>query len=288
MAAKTLCPQAKTKILEIKSRLLRPMGLTVVPLLLLLVGCEKQDRLVTVSCGPPPGRTVMVDVRGTGENGPSIGVLDVNQFEPGAIIQLSSSPVGLSFDGARNIYQLKTSNQDFLQPRPEPLFGNVIATRFDIALDDDVRHSLRASYAQLEARIMANTSLVMNAQRKELRDPLMLINTDADASKILRNADKAARFLLIYAVSYGQFAQLMSLNYTSTPDVAINTLTSDDFYLHISFRCASTETIASQSQSTGSPVPILFYYLTIKYDPARNAVIGAKASNDPRAVSLLH
>jgi hypothetical protein len=246
-----------------RESLKRGVWLTAILSTLCLNSCGDEDRIVTVTCGPPPGTNISVEMGGSGTRGATIGLLNTRQYVPGTILQLTPALKGDDHGSGRVAYILRTTERDFLPPRSEAWFGNVVSGGFDVEMDEDVKQALKPLNIDWKKQMAANTAVeTMGAQRKTLRDPLQLINVDKSAVGLIQNGISTDRFVLVTAVSYGGS---VDLGYSATT-LAVNTVEVLNFYLHLKYACSAIATINSRVQSPGTQVPILFFYVPVKYD----------------------
>ena len=251
---------------------------------LVLTACSSEDRILSVGCETPPKGNIAIEMGNLGTTGSSLGLLDTPKFKPGMILQLTAA--SSEYDRGRGtvVYTLRTSDADFLSPRPEAWFSKVVSANFNIETDDDVLRTLKTLNVDPQKLILANTGAwISNAQRISLREPLRLINFDHIAVTLIHNeVGTTNRYTLVSAVSYGQ----MGLYYPTPPALANNLIEMSKFYLHIKYTCSIPEPSTS-TQSGVMSAPIIFIQIPIKYDPLSGTVITDNTPIDLTSVDFL-
>ena len=136
-------------------------------------------------------------------------------------------------------------------------------------MDEDVKQALTPLNIDWKKRIADNTAVwTIGARRKTLSDPLGLINIDKKAVGLTQNGISTDRFVVVSAVSYGGS---VALGYSAST-IAGNTVEVLNFYLHLKYACSAIAAINSRVQSPGMEVPILFFYVPVKYDHTSRVV----------------
>lgn len=238
-------------------------------LLVGLIACRNEDRMLTVGCGGQPSANIAIEMSNLGTPGSNVGLLDIPHFVPGTILQLTPTASNSGRGIGTAVYVLRTSDEDFLPPRPEAWFNKVVSAHFDLEMDEDVRHVLQPPNVESQNTILSNTEVWMRSmQRMSLREPLQLINSDKVAVGIIRGATGTNRFALVSEVSYGKQAFLY---YPTPPALANNLIEVSKFYLHIKYACPALTALGSASQSA-TLLPVVFIQIPVKYDPLSGMV----------------
>jgi hypothetical protein len=249
--------------------------------------CRNEDRILTVTCGPPPGERISVDMQVPSALGKSVGLVNTHQLVPGTILRSIAPREKLDSHGGTAPYRLRISGGDFLPLSAEPWWGKVVSARFGIELDDDVRNSTAPFAMELERQVIANTELVIaGARRSTLRDPLGLINADRDAVRLMQNAGVSVRFAVVSAVTYGGAVGLYDLNYSSAPSIAANTVEVKNVYLHVRFSCSTLDTLNTRVELLKTQLPILFFYMPLKFDRTSGIVKVDTVPLDPSTIDV--
>jgi hypothetical protein len=239
------------------------------PALIIMTGCCKEDRLLTVRCEAPSGENIAVEMGHLDATEEGIGLLDTKNFAPGTILKLTP---GISQDTRGLVtaeYVLNTLNADFLPSRLEPWFHKLLNAHLVVDMDEDVRHALKPLNVDWQRKILDNTRVyTADAKRSSLKDPIRLINSDRLAVDAVRQGSDTSRFTLVSEVTYGIDG---GLYYPTPPAFANNIIDISRFYLHINYTCPALEPTASV-QSTTKTVSV-FIQIPIKYDPSVDAVV---------------
>ena len=270
----------------VKDWIERLLGGAVMTISLGFAACAGEDRVVSVTCGPSPGPDIAAQMGNAQAEGARIGFLNTRQFTPGTILDLGSDEAGRAPDAARVAYVLRTTERDFMPPRAEAWFGNVVNGSFSVRLEDDVRRALRSANVDWSKALSKNTAILIAATRKTLRDPVRLINGDKDAVMSLRNEGGERRFVVVSAVSYGIGLDLAAVNFSSRPEIANNTLEVAELYLHLKFSCSSIDQINSKTSEAEVPVPILFFYVPVRIDRESGTVMADAEGSRVPALSI--
>jgi hypothetical protein len=234
-----------------------------------LVSCGTEDRVIIVTCAPPPSDAISVDIGSAGKGDGTVGFVNIRQFEPGTILQLNPAATEHARGSGSVLYLLRASDRDFLPPRPEAWSGSVLSGSFRVWLDTDISEALKPLKINLETTVTRNTAVVMvGGQRKILHDPLGLINADRKLVALIEDREGSHRFVAVFAASYGKE---LSLAY-SGQSFAVNTLDVSRFYLHFKYACSSITKINSIAHLSRSQIPILFFVVGIKFDPLKRMV----------------
>jgi hypothetical protein len=242
---------------------------------MLLVACN--DRTIKVTCGPSNSDTISADFGSPNLAGISIGLLNTHQFSPGTLLQLSPAAPGQTLGSGSAPYVLKSTDSDFAPLQPEATISKVVGSDFSVEADADVTQTAASLSIDLKSEIISNTSLtVTNAQRKTLRDPINLLNTDTRALTIMKQGSDS-KFVVVYAVSYGDG---VSLSYTGKTTVAgqANVLKVGKFTLNITYDCSDVASINQTAQAAPTQKPsLLFFYVPVKLGPDGNVQVDTAA-----------
>jgi hypothetical protein len=250
---------------------------------LLIMSCGDEDRVVRVSCAPPPGDSISVHVNSAGEKKAAVALLNTRQFVPGAILQVNLAVPGGIRGSAEVSYSLRTSADDFLPSRPEVWSANIVSTTFIIHPDEDVNTALRSLNIDLRNTIARNSELdIVGAKRRLLRDPVALINDDRRAMDLIQHGDGAFQFFVISGASYGKTA---ALSY-SEPTLAVDTLDFSPFYLHLKYDCSAITMINSLAAASAAEVPILIFLTPVRFNRAGGLVEIDPMAIDPARLAL--
>ena len=238
------------------------------------MSCTEDDRLLTATCGPLPGRTILV--RRPETRASTIAVLDTLQWLPGTILELRLAGAG-NRGSARAAHLLRVSKSDFLPPEQEGWFGDIMHAPFDFDMDDDVRRALRITKSDLLQQISDHTAvIVFHAQRVALRSPLEMINHDPVAVDIIRGSGAGRRFALVSGVSYGT---ALGLEYDAY-EIATNTIGVEGFYLHLRYDCATVTSITSKAEQSEGQSPFMFVYTPIRAESSSGKIIADNEAID--------
>jgi hypothetical protein len=261
----------------------RPAALAAVLSTFHLVSCTNEDRVVTVTCSPPPRDSISVDMGRVGMETRAVGFLNTRQFVAGTIIQLNPAATGDAHAIGSVVRVLQTSEGDFLPARSEGWLEDVVSASFRVRLDNDVNEALKPLHIDWEKTLVRDTALSsFGAKRRVLRDPLGLINADRIATALIREGGKTSRFVMVSAASYGN---AIAIGY-SAPSLAGNTVDISNFYLHLKYECSAVTKINSIAHSLGKPVPILIFFVAVKFDSAKEAVVSETGDLDFTRVDL--
>ena len=233
-----------------------------------LVSCGEEDRIVKVTCDPASKETISIQFNNSQPASAHISELSIYHFSPGTILQLApgESPEQLGRESVA--YALKPPADRYFPAKSEILFGTVTNGHFKIEVDGDVEREA----VDLEEKITKNTAVYYyGAVRKMLRDSLAVINADNIAVKTIRDGPTKSRFVVVSGVWSG--GQVFTVLNDSSPFIAINTLKSGRFYLHLSYACFPSTAIRSEADSAQTDSEFLFSYLPVEYDGTEKAVI---------------
>lgn len=254
---------------------------------LCLPSCRDEDRSLTVTCGQPPGKSISVQMGGADGGLENVGLLTAQQFAPGTILLLTPSATNADAWHTRAAYVLQTTEGEFLPLRPEPWFSNVVAAHFGVEMDEDTERDLKPLKLDWNALVTKNLAVVFGGvYRRVLRDPAALINADKAAVDIVRSESSVRRFVIVNAVSYADGVGVIGLNYSSRPNIAINTLEVSKFYLHEQFSCSTLKTLNIEAKSSGTKVPVVSFYLNLTYDRSTGTIGIDGAPVDLMALNL--
>lgn len=247
----------------------------------LLCSCTNTNRTVTVECGALPGVSVSVSQDDFFEGPTTWGLMTSHPPPAGSILELRPQTLRRPAGQVVSTYTLNVSARDFLPPRQDSSFWSVADAAFDLKFAPDVSQDQVTKAASLISRIVQNTTAVVGEpQRVMLRDPLAVLNADRNAQEIIRMGGAQTRFLMVIGLLYGSRIDLIGLNYSKHPEVAVNTLEIGDVYLHYKFSCSSIDAINLQAQSSGKPIPVAFIYRRVKRSEAGNIAWSDTASPD--------
>jgi hypothetical protein len=224
---------------------------------LCLVACGDTNRIVTVTCGQPPGNLISVRAKG------SIGFLDPQHFVPGMILEVTPGLLRQGTGGVRVAYVLYPAERQFLPRDPENVFELIDKAKFRVRVGEEVYQSLKSLNIDLERRISnATVAVHFGATRKMLRDPLSLMNADRAAINVIRQGEEVGhRYFLVYAASYGR---QVKLQYGGS-GIAGNTIYVSNFFLHVNYECPTVNEINTMANSSGGDVPLIFFCLGIRF-----------------------
>lgn len=228
--------------------------------------CENTNRTVTVECGPPPGATIAATQEDSFEGPPTFGLFTSHPLPPGSLLELTS-PIGES-STARVIstYTVNTSTADFFPLQNDAVFWALVDATFELKSPPDASQAGVEKSGPLIARVVRNTTAVVSGSRRlMLRDPLAIVNADKSAQERVRMGNNRRAFVLVTGLVYADRIDLVGLNYSQHPEVAVNTIELGNEHVHYNFSCASVDGINEKAQSSGTSVPIAFIYRSVKY-----------------------
>lgn len=251
------------------------VGLT---LIFCLDACQRDDRVALVSCASPLNDSLTVVRREASSAKGRIAFLSALKLAPGSVFEVDAIKPDVLQGNIKEVYLLRTSPDDFLPPRVESWVENVVGADFDLQLDDDVRQTLRSNYQELRKQIARNTVAgTPGARRRELRDPLSLLNADGQAVHLIESRPAGKKMALVYAVSYGPGTAL----FYSAPTPAHNTLGVPHFYLHLQYACSIVDKINGQPHSSVQEIPILFFPMAVRFDRQTGRVVADDTPFEP-------
>ena len=235
-----------------------------------ITSCVDEDRMATVSCAPPPSDFISVSTGPWGTSKRSTGFVNTRHFEPGTIVELKLTAGGGGRGSGDAVYRLNTSDGDFLPLLQEDTNNDIAGANFFVQLDPDVARTAGPVIAQLKQDIVRRSGLVLeNSKRRVLRDPVELTNSDGRAMTLIRDGDQSSRFIVVSAVSYGR--NVLLGYYWAT--LLVNFLHFQNFNLHLNYVCSPLAEMNSAAQASGKDVPILFFYVALKYDRATASIV---------------
>lgn len=235
--------------------------------------CTNSNRMVTVECGAPPGVNLGVKQADSFDGPPTWGLMTSHPLSIASLLELRPPLGGEQVGRLVSIYSIEVSTRESLPLRSDSAFWALVDVPFSLNFSSGDSIQARSSNAvSLVYRIVQNTTAVVSdAQRMTLRDPLAVLNADKHARQIVRSADAQSIFVMVTGLLYGSRIDLVGLNYSEHPEIAVNTVSLGNVYLHYKFACSSMETINAKGKS-GKPVPVAFLYRSVRYSDTGNII----------------
>ena len=231
-----------------------------------LVACTHRNRIVTVECGVPPGIALGASVEDSFEGPRTLGLMNSHPFSPGVLLELSPAAEGRSAARLIASYTVKVSTSDLLPPRQDSSFWNLSSAELSLKFEVDHIENGVEERNSLADRIARNTTAVVDgSERVMLRDPLALLNADERAQQFVRAGGAQSRFVMVTGLLYGDRIDLVGLNYSNRPEIAVNTVTLRDVYLHYKFSCSTIDSINAKAQLVGKAVPVASIYRSVRF-----------------------
>lgn len=238
-----------------------------------LGACTNENRMVTVECGAPPGANLAASFQESFAGPPTWGLITANPLPPGSLLELSPLTNEQRSGHLISTYLMKVSEGDFLPPRQDSTFWALVDAEFKLKFFPTFIQGEALNNTALVDRIVINTTAVVSgSKRVMLRDPLAVLNSDQHAREFTLNAEAQSRFVMVTGLLYGDRIDLIGLNYSEHPEIAVNTLELRNAYLHYMFSCSSVDAVNSRAQLAGKSIPVAFIYRPVRYSETGNFV----------------
>jgi hypothetical protein len=187
------------------------------------------------------------------------------------LIELSSAiRAGGDIEVSR-VYQLAVQGADFQAPQSDDWKVNVKNASFGLEFSEGsaLKHT-RLSDVDLPWKVATNSGIVTwDTERRVLRDPLRLLNSDHGATDLMKQAQTGTRFIFLFGGSYASSAALMYF----WGGIPSNVSRVDDQYLHVRYTCHKLDELDRVAKASAHGIPVIVYYVSVRFDSASEKVI---------------
>jgi len=227
-----------------------------------LGSCGEEDRTVWISCNRSAG-AMPIHLSTPKPEAGQVFQLSPEDLPPGEILRLTPGESSGQSGSSRVIYTLEVPAESYLPDKSQSFSGTIDRQYFTIEADPDVENSVvglhsmitRATYLYYEA-----------ANRRVLRDAIAALNSDSDAVAAIREGPPTSRFLIVSgAWPAGHIYYFLN---ESGSMVAVSTVKTGPFYLHIQYTCSSTTGAGPEASHQ-----VLVSYIPVKYDATEGMVL---------------